>query len=75
MTINQTAPMESGCASRGSLLPGLWAAAAMLLYAAAEVIGLLFYNWSGASTLFMLPLGAFVYLGTMGFLQWKASRR
>lgn len=69
-----TAPKESPSESKKSLLPAILAAIAMLLYAAMQVIGMLFYNWSGHSTVVMLAVGAFVYFGTTGYQQWRASR-
>ncbi len=68
-----TAPKDSTSTSKKSLLPGILAALAMLLYAGMQVIGMLAYNWNGHSTVIMLALGAFVYFGTMGFQQWNAS--
>lgn len=71
--VKEAAPAESCPGAKVSLLPSIMAAVAMLGFSAIQVIGMLAYNWGGGGTLYMLVVGAFAYLATKGYQQWRAA--
>jgi len=72
MNTNEAASTEN--ASSESPLPGILAAVTMLAIAAVRIVGMLAYNRDLTGTGLMLVAGAFVYLATKGYQNWRAAR-